>query len=190
MIYRAVKLDGKAFLTGGDTIADVEKEFNEATSDELDSAPLIHLASVQIGAETFFVGSNDPVSARKKLNRLYEMARRVDQADAFFRVRQTDDGEFAEFVSPGLGYAVKAVSKYNREPIEYYIGAGTPWVRWDKEAEVSTVMFDQDAFDYEPRMKELNELGFTEPNVWYKAERTKAKTASSDKKKWVWKSLA
>lgn len=178
-------------------MAEATKSVEETDINEIEQAEVLHMLSVRIGAETFFVGSTDPASANKGAKRLFEMARRVDQDDAFFRVRLTDDGEFAEFVSPSLGYAVKAVSKYNNPGVtEHYIGAGTPWVRWIKGDEekktdgYSEVMFDQDAFDYEPRMKELNELGFTEPNVWYPASREKMKVSTSDKKKWVWKSIA
>lgn len=189
MIYRAVRIDDKAYLAEGDDMVSAENNVNEVSLDELEAAPVLHIKTVQVGSETFLVGGQNPVTVQKECARLYEMARRVDQEDAFFRVRNTDDGEFAEFVSPSLGYAVKAVSKYNREPAEYYIGAGTPWVKWDKEEEAQFVMFDEDAFDYEPRKLELNELGFAEAGVWYKAERAKMKTSQSDRKKFVWRKL-
>lgn len=188
MIYRAVKIDREAFLAGGENVAEtptVEDVENEVESGS--EIPTFYMHPVRVGAEMYWVASEDIGSIPKKAKRLLEMARRVDQDDAFMRIRETDDGEFVEFVSPKLGYAVKAVSKYNREPVEFYIGAGTPWVRWDKERQVQEVMFDQDAFDYEPRAEELQELGFGEPYVWYDATREKIKTSKSDKKKWVWK---
>lgn len=189
MIYRVVKLDNETYVQSGDDLVTATVNVEVTDLDEFDNAETLHMKSIKIGSEVFIVGATNIVAAQKDATRLYEMQRRVDQEDAFFRVRQTDDGEFAEFVSPALGYAVKAVSKYNREPAEYYIGAGTPWVKWDKEAEAQFVMFDEDAFDYEPRKEELNELGFDEANVWYKAERVKVKTKTSDRKKFVWRKL-
>jgi hypothetical protein len=190
MIYRAIKADRSAFLTGGtNNLTEAENQEDVLAEIGEREVPAMYMFQVHVGAETFFVAGEDLASLDKKAKRLLEMARRVDMEDAYMRVRTTDDGEFVEFVSPGLGYAVKAVSKYNREPVEFYIGAGTPWVRWVKtdDGGYSEVMFDQDAFDYEPRAEELKELGFDEPNVWYAATREKIKTSKSDKKKWVWK---
>jgi hypothetical protein len=189
MIYRAVRIEGTPFLVGGSAnMTETVNEMEATLPEDLEQAPILNMLSIRVGSEVFWVASTDAVAANKGATRLREMARRVDQDDAFMRVRATDDGDFVEFVSPQLGYAVKAVSKYNKDgPAEYYIGAGTPWVKWNKEEETSEVMFDEDAFDYEPRKKELNELGFVEPYVWYKATREKIKTSVSDKKKWVWK---
>ena len=185
MIYRAVRVDKDAFLTGGtNSIVDAPGADSE---ESFVDAPSLFMYPVRVGIEMFWVAAEDVAAIEKKAKRLVEMARRVDQDDAFMRVHTTDDGEFVEFVSPQLGYAWKAVSKYNREPVEYYIGAGTPWVKWNKEESTSEAMFDDDAYDYEPRAIELKELGFDEPYVWYPATREKIKTSTSDKKKWVWK---
>lgn len=187
MIYKLEQYANDHYLKGGENLVDAAKNDDQITTD----SPKLFAVFVTIGKEKFASISENPVDANKGAKSLFEMQRRVDMDDAEMRIRQTDDGEFVEFVSPSLGYAVKAVSKYNREPVEYYIGAGTPWVRWNKEEQLQEVSFDEDAFvdTSGTRKDEMAELGFTEPNVWYKAERVKIKTSFSDKKKWVWKNL-
>lgn len=149
-----------------------------------------------IGREEFFAEGENIVEAKKAAGVYYkEITSRLRNPfkqdakgndvlldDVYLRIRENDDGEFYEWVSPSMNYAHKSMSvaKDSKTGIPYYIGFMQPWIRWNAEDSRNEVLYTAHQLEHGT---ELSDLGFTieDANQWVPVERAQVK------KKWVWK---
>lgn len=142
---------------------------------------------ITIGAEKLIVSADSLADLVETVQDMRLMSYRVRYwngtrqiEDAVFRMRKNDGGEFLEMYSPSLK-ASKMVSKKLDKPDELYIGADTPWIRYDKETETTEVRFDV-------LTDQIAALGWTEEDMgrFVKAERCKSNGKKGVKRAWTY----